>query len=80
MVSFFSIKNFKIRKTVVEFFLSFKNFKSRKKVTKSFFSGRTWLSFHMMQEFPGTTFSKVTYYQRRRDYKLPRDYRSFTWK
>ena len=42
---------------MAEFYSSFKSFKSRKKVTKSFFSGHTSLSFHMMQKFPGTTFS-----------------------
>ena len=55
-VSFFGIKNFKSRKKVLEFFLSFKSFKSRKKVTESFFSGHASLSFHMMRQFPGTTF------------------------
>ena len=42
---------------MAEFYLSFKSFKSRKKVTKSFSSGHALLSFHMMQKFPGTTFS-----------------------
>ena len=56
MVSFFGIKNFKSRKAVLEFFLSFKSFKSRKKVTESFCSGHASLSFHMMHQFPGTTF------------------------
>ena len=42
---------------MAEFYLSFKSFKSRKKMTKSFSSGHALLSFHMMQKFPGTTFS-----------------------
>ena len=37
MVSFFSIKDLKSRKKVMEFFFSINNFKSRKKVTESFF-------------------------------------------
>ena len=43
MVSFFSIKNFKSRKAVMEFFLSFKSLKNLKKV--AFFSGHASLSF-----------------------------------
>ena len=53
---FFSIKNFKSRKAVVELFLSFKSFKRRKKMAESFFSGHASLSFHMMHKFPGTIF------------------------
>ena len=56
-MSFFSIKNFKSRKAVVEFSLSFKIFKSRKKVVEFFFSDYASLSFHMIIKFPGTTFS-----------------------
>ena len=49
MVSFFSIKNFKRCKKVMEFFFSINNLKSRKKVMDSFFSGHTSLCFHDAQ-------------------------------
>ena len=57
MESFFNVKNFKNPKKVMESFFSIKNFKGCKKVTASFFSGQASLSFHMMDKFPGTTFS-----------------------
>ena len=52
MVSFFSIKNFKSGKIVMEFFLSFNSFKSREKVSKSFFSGHASLIFHIIHNVP----------------------------
>ena len=57
MESFFGIKSFKNRKADVEFSLSFKSFKRCKKVAESFLSGHASLSFHMMHKFPGTIFS-----------------------
>ena len=45
--SFFTIKNLKSRKAVVEFILNFKSFKNRKKLTESFFTGHASLSFHI---------------------------------
>ena len=48
MLPFFSIKNLKRRKKVMEFFFSINNCKSRKKVTECFFTGHASLSFHMM--------------------------------
>ena len=54
---FFSIKNFKSRQAVMEFFLSFRSFKRREKVTESFFSNHASLSFQMMHKIPGTIFS-----------------------
>ena len=57
MDSFFSIKNVKSCKVVVEFFLVLKALRAVKKVTDSFFSGHASLSFHMMLKFPRSTFS-----------------------
>ena len=52
--------HFSVLKTLRQWrspFFSIKNFKGCKKVTASFFSGQASLSFHMMDKFPGTTFS-----------------------
>ena len=57
MDSFFSIKNVKSCKVVVEFFLVLKALRAVKKVTESFFSGHASLSFHMMLTFSRSTFS-----------------------